>query len=92
MQAAGILPRDLGGLALEIDTRRTAETALRVLPENGVSDEITGKFVDALAGNFNQPQGPLPTADALPVGVRPATVARGELVAPEQLLGFTKLR
>jgi hypothetical protein len=51
MQAIGVLPRDLGRMAVEIDVVQTAMAAIEVLARNGVPVEVQRELVEAVSGD-----------------------------------------
>jgi hypothetical protein len=50
MQAIGVLPRDLGRMAVAIDVRRVARAAIEVLDRNGIPAEVQRELVEAVSG------------------------------------------
>jgi hypothetical protein len=50
MTSVGVLPRNLGRLAVEIDVRKAAATAIDVLDRNGIPPEVQQQLAEALQG------------------------------------------
>lgn len=48
LQAVGVLPHDLGHLKIEVDARFVAETVVKVMRDNGVSEEVELELARAL--------------------------------------------